>query len=68
MVEISSFQTKLTYEQLIVVDEYWRIMQFTSRNEFVRQAIRFYMEKHKPPKKVEPNHERDEHEPFPKVN
>lgn len=68
MVAISDFQTKLTSDQLVEVDEYWKIMQFTSRNEFVRLAIRYYIEMHRPPKKVKPPQKIDPNEPFTQVS
>lgn len=54
MVILSSFQTKLRYDQLQEMDAYWQEAKFTNRSEFVRLAVRFYMEKHKLPKAVQP--------------
>ena len=65
---ISSFQIKLTYDQLVEVDEYWKVMQFTSRNEFARMAIRYYIEMHKPPKKVKPPPKINQNESFTAVS
>jgi metal-responsive CopG/Arc/MetJ family transcriptional regulator len=54
MVTLSSFQTKIRYDQLVEMDKYWQEAGFTNRSEFVRLAVRFYMEKHRLPKPVQP--------------